>query len=228
MTASAPAQYCDHAVNFPQARPLALAGMDDKIGAPHFFLVGHLTRPNSRQAIPGHTGPAQYALGLDEGRRYHHGHGVAAALTAGLKQQWYVAYRKRAVARRCETQKTLLHGADNGMDDGLETVGGVIVAEYSLAKDSAINPAIRRGAGKRRLDSRHCRAAGTNQLVNRGVGVEYGRTQILQHRGGRAFTHADGAGKAENNHGSDPSTWARNPAVTSGDRPNHASKPGRA
>jgi hypothetical protein len=206
MTALAPEQYCDHAVNFPQARPLALAGMDDKIGAPHLFPVRHLARPNGRQALPGHTGPAQYPLGLDEGRRHHHGHGVAAALTAGLKQQWYIAYRKRAVARRRETQKTPLHGADSGVDDGLKTVGGVIVAEYSLAKDSAINPAIRSGAGKRRLDSGYRRAAGANQLVNRGVGVEYGRTQILQHRGGSAFTHADGAGKAENNHGSDPST----------------------
>ena len=82
-----------------------------------------------------------------------------------------------------------------------------------------------------RLDGEHRGPAAAKQAMHDSIGVEQRHAEMPQHRRGGAFTHADRAGEAEDDHRVPMAPRvvrmaARNSRVTWTGLPNHASKPG--
>ena len=119
--------------------------------------------------------------------------------------------------------------ADQGMDDGVQPLQLVRLAEHGLTQGLAVDAPLLHNAGKGRAHRVHRRAAQVIEVVHRGVGVIDRHAGLAEHRGGGRLAHADGAGQADQDHW--PSAFrasARTSRSVGGDSPKKASKDGRA
>ena len=104
---------------------------------------------------------------------------------------------RRLVALRDQTCQ-FPGGCDQRMHNGLELFQRRLIAEHAPAELDAVDLAVRRGAGKRRLDRRDRRAV--IELVHGGVGVMHRHAFFGEHFRRRRFSHAERAGEAEDEH----------------------------
>ena len=168
-------------------------------------MIGHLTGADRREPLGRHAGPAQRAVRLHERRRRHHGDRIAPPVAAGFEHERHVEHHQLAPRGRGPAQEPVLRLAHPRMQDGFEARGSVGIAEDALGErvtiDATSTPALDDAAGKRRLDRGDGGAAGADQPVDFGVGVEHRGAATPQRPRGGGLAHADRAGEPEDNHG---------------------------
>jgi len=226
-----PAQPPDDRFQPAKSYAAAQCRRDDKIRAPAFFAIRHLSAQDFGKALLTHSRPAHHAFALQTQRRRNDQREINAVDPAAFEQERYVEHDKRFAPGTGTGDESRFSAPDHRMEDPLEPAQRRRVAEHPPAQLPAIDAArLVADIGKRRFDRPNRGPTRSEQPVNLRVGVEYRHAEPAQRRRGVAFPHPDRAGKAENNHrdaASVASTATRNSRVTRTGVPNHASNPGR-
>ena len=87
------------------------------------------------------------------------------------------------------------------MEDRFQAPERAGIGENDFAQRGPVDRVSGGNAGKSIRHRLHRRAAGTEQEMHRGVGVEHGHAHAAQHRRRGAFAGADAAGETQNFHG---------------------------
>jgi len=160
--------------------------------------IRHLPGEDGLELVGGHTGPGHDAVALSRCWRRDDGDGIDAALAAGLQQQGYVQDDHGMAAGAGGIAEGLFGAADQRMDDRLEALQRLRILQHHRAEPCAINPAIDRHARKGGLDGRD--GVSGIEPVNRRIGIMNGDPRLAEEGRGGGFAHADGAGKAKDEH----------------------------
>ena len=170
----------------------------DEMRAGALFRIRHLPREQRVEPLRRHAGPLQHARALHLGRRRDDHHRIDAFLAAGLEQQRNVEHDGARAFRVSAREEPLRHRAHQRMHDRFEPLDRVRIADELFGELSAVDPAVGRHAGKRRLD-RPDRLALIEPVHHR-VGIVHRHAGLAKEvRGGR-LAHADRAGEAEDEH----------------------------
>ena len=179
---------------------LSKTGVDDEIAPPALFGVGHLQPPDMCEFLSCHAGSRENACALDVEGCGDGDDGIDPAGAAAFEEQRDVENDERRAALAVTAQERRLPLAHHRVHDAFEALQGLRIAEDRLAERSAIEAGGAGDAGKFRLDRGECAAAGSLQPVHLRIGIEDGDALALEHLGNGGFSHADGAGEADDLH----------------------------
>jgi len=200
MGSSTFAEHFDDPAQHTQAIGLAATGLNDEIGPPTFFAIGHLFPANAIEPISGHARAPEYALALQETRRGDDDDRIHAPLGAGFEQKRDVEHDQRLATTGAERQERALGLANQRMQDVFETFEGGRVLGHSRPQYGPVYLAVLHGAGKPFGNGANRVTADRHGLVNGGVGIVHRKAHTPQLPGRQRFPHPDRAGQADDDH----------------------------
>ena len=133
----------------------------------------------------------------------NHGHGIDAAIAAGLEQQRHVEHHQLGSGAAGAPQEPLLARAHQRMHDGFERAQPIGLADHRPTEHGAVDAAGGAAtAGESRDHGCDRLPSGCEQGVHLGVGIEHRHAERSEPVGGAALAHGDRAGEAEHDHAS--------------------------
>ena len=160
------------------------------MGAGPLLRVGQLLGEDGVQPLRRHPRSSQHPFALHGRRRTGHHDGVDVGVAAGLEQQRDIQdddVRAVGLGLLEETDPVASH---QRVDDGVEALEFVRLAEHGLAQRLAVDLAVLDHARKRRANRPDRRAALVVEGVDRRVGVVDRHARLAEHRRGRRLAHA--------------------------------------
>lgn len=196
-------------------------------GKSAFFGVGHLSRIDLKKIGFGHVGAGEHSAALFLSINTHHQRCIAQGFGTGFEEQRNVEHDKRSAQTSMVVDESDAVGEKKRVYDGFERFQaiGLLLDPFfeALTIDTVFGDGLR-------AELRDCIDRGPVPFVktmNRRVGIPNRNPGLAEKGCSGAFAHANGAGKAKNDHVFFR-TMLRSFSSTVGFTPNHFSNAGTA
>jgi hypothetical protein len=176
--------------------------VDDIIGAPRLFRLGHLggdARPGSRfvDAVAAHQSGQLPPL-----VHGHQQHRIDLAVGAGLEQQWGIVHNQAGTLPGQSGKALPGQGGNGRMGDTIQRTAGLWIGEYPLRQPLPVYLPV--GLQRPRAETLHNVGedftAGPHDLSGQRIGADHRSAHGTQHFGHRTLAAGDTARQTQNQH----------------------------